>query len=577
MENTSSTTPPAQADENRNPAPFQAGAHRSKGNRFAPEVWAEIARRYPEGESATELAREFGMTPTAIYHQAAKGGWQKVRRMGSIAPPPESAHPLQRAMTLDDLSPLPPKKRIAHRVHHTPEALDMAVDYHNRLGWTGSKIFEEFGIKPGRLYVETARRRQTKTQCALGPPTFPPEPDPPPPPPPWKDIAHPAQLAPDGRWSTWLFQGGRGAGKTRAGAEWLAEQARDNPNGIYALVGATLHDVREVMIEGPAGLMSLPGLAGLKFESSRRRVVFPRGAMAYAFSAEEPRRLRGPQFDGAWADEFCAWQNPRETLENLRLGLRRGGDPRLVVTTTPRPIPELRTLRAEASCVVTQAGSAANADNLAPRFLENLLDLYANTTLAAQEIEGMLVDGDANAVWTAQTLLGVRGARPESFDRIIVAVDPPAGTNGSACGIIVAGRRGRRGYVLADLSVAGLSPLGWATRVADAARDWAAHAIVAEANQGGDMVRATLATAGAPCAIDLKRAQVSKKARATPVSALYERGRITHCGAFVQLEEEMMALDANRDGPFDRADALVWALAVLLLGDEGEGPWLRRL
>lgn len=502
------------------------------------------------GEAATALAAEFGMSPGTIRNRASARKWQ---RCGGG----------KRATR-------------AKRVHVSEDAWLQIYDLY-RNGSTASRIVELFGCTEDsvrkRLYVNGV----TKRDAAKPPIVFPPEPEPPPPPPPWTDIAHPAQLPPKGRWSTWLFQGGRGAGKTRAGAEWLAEQAEKTPNGIFALVGATLHDVREVMIEGPAGLMNLPGVAAPKFESSRRRLVFPGGALAYAFSAEEPRRLRGPQFDGAWADEFCAWQNPRETLQTLRLGLRRGSDPRLVVTTTPRPIPELRGLRAEPSCVVTQAGSAANADNLSPRFLEGLLDLYANTTLAAQEIEGMLVDGDAKAVWTAETLLGVRGVRPESFDRIIVAVDPPAGTNGSACGIIVAGRRGKRGYVLADRSVAGLSPLGWATRVSEAARDWAAHAIVAEANQGGDMVRATLATAGAPCTIDLVRAHIGKRGRATPVSALYERGRVTHCGAFVQLEEEMMALDANRDGPFDRADALVWALTVLLLDETGEGPWLRRL
>jgi phage terminase large subunit-like protein len=523
------------------------------GRGYAPEIWEEVRRRHEAGETAIALSKIFGMRPGTIHTRASAEKWQRCGGGERV-------------------------KR-ATRVHVSEPAWLQIYDLYER-GATASHIVGLFQCSESSVRKRLHRNGRSKTKSAKPPIEFPPEPEPPPPPP-WKDIAHPAQLSPAGRWSTWLFQGGRGAGKTRAGAEWLAAQANANPKGIFALVGATLHDVREVMIEGPAGLMNLPGLTGLRFESSRRRLIFPQGAVAYAFSSEEPRRLRGPQFDGAWADEFCAWQHPRDTLDTLRLGLRRGPDPRLVVTTTPKPIPELRALRAERSCVVTQAGSAANAGNLSPRFLEGLLEIYGDTTLAAQEIEGVLVDGHANAVWTPETLRGVRGRVPEAFDRIVVAVDPPAGTssgaNGSACGIIVAGRRGRRGYVLADHSVAGLSPLGWATRVSAAARDFGAQAIVAEANQGGDMVRATLATAGAPCAIDLVRAQVSKKARATPVAALYERGRITHCGAFVQLEEELMALDANRDVPFDRADALVWALTVLMLDDAGEGPWLRTL
>ncbi|HVK81305.1 MAG TPA: terminase family protein [Verrucomicrobiae bacterium] len=392
----------------------------------------------------------------------------------------------------------------------------------------------------------------------------------------WDEIAHDAQRAPALPWSTWLFQGGRGAGKTRAGAEWLAARAEASP-GIYALVGPTQHDVREVMVDGVSGLRNLPGRARPHFEKSRRRLLWPNGSVAYAFSAEEPERLRGPQFEAAWADEFCIWPKPAETLAILRMGLRLGDAPQLVVTTTPKAIPALRALRAEKSCVTTQAATFANAAHLAPTFLDGLHTLYGGTRLAAQELDGLLLDGDG-ALWRAEDLAAARGAKPAGLDRVVVGVDPPAGHDGAACGIVVAGKSGARAYVLADRSALGLSPLGWATRVAEAARDFGAAEIVAEANQGGDMVRATLASAGAPCAVRLVHASQGKRARAEPIAALYEQGRVTHCDAFGALEEELMALGvAESAGLLDRADALVWALSALMLGPVREGPRIRSL
>jgi phage terminase large subunit-like protein len=381
----------------------------------------------------------------------------------------------------------------------------------------------------------------------------------------WRAIAHAAQLPPPGAWATWLFQGGRGAGKTRAGAEWLAQQVAQTPGGAFALVGATLRDVREVMIDGPAGLMNLPHRPRPRFEAARGRLVFDNGAVAYAFSSQEPERLRGPQFHGAWGDEFCAWYQPQRTLDMVRFGLRRGDDPRLMLTTTPKPIQALRTLRAQASCALTQAPTSANAGNLSPHFYERLLDLYRTTNLAPQELEGLMVEGEG-ALWKAQDFESARGNRPESCDEVVVGVDPPAGVGGSACGIVVVGRRERRAYVLADASVRDASPLGWARAVAEAAAYWGARTVVAEANQGGHMVRATLASAEVRCAIRLVHARDGKRARAEPVAALYEQGRVTHCGPFPALEEEMMALgEAEMEGALDRADALVWALTALLV------------
>lgn len=392
----------------------------------------------------------------------------------------------------------------------------------------------------------------------------------------WRRRANEIQLPPEDPWRTWLLLGGRGSGKTWVGAGWLVEQAWRG--GRFALVGPSLHDVQEVMIEGPSGLRAQsPRALRFRHEKSRRRVVWNTGAEAHIFSAEDPDSLRGPQFHGAWADEFCAWRRPGEGLAMLRFGLRLGEDPRLVVTTTPRPIAALRALRAEASTVDTVLPTATNAHNLAPAFLDSLNAIYGGTRLAAQELEGLIVDGEG-ALWRAEDLARCRGARPPDFDRVIVAVDPPATATGDACGIVVAGRLGERAFVLADKTMKGLSPMGWARRAVETARDHGAAAIVAEANQGGEMVRGLLAQAEAPCPVRLVHARFSKRVRAEPVAALYERGLVVHCGAFPALEEELMALGCDEGGASpDRADALVWALTDLMLGRAVRRPRVRVL
>ena len=373
------------------------------------------------------------------------------------------------------------------------------------------------------------------------------------------------QAPPDEFWTTWLMLGGRGAGKTFAGARWITLNALWHPT--LALVGPTLHDVREVMIEGPSGLKAMGGpLFRPRWEASRRRLVWPNGATAYAFSAEDPDSLRGPQFHAAWADEFCAWPKPAETLAMLRFGLRLGEDPRLVVTSTPRPIRALKALMAEPGVALTRAGTAANAGNLAPAFLRTLETLYGGTRLAAQELDGIIVETDGG-LFRAEDLARCRTAKPARFDRVVVAVDPPATATGDACGIVVVGRRDDRAFVLADETARGLSPAGWAARAVAAARLWTADALVAEANQGGDMVRSVLAQAEPPCRIRLVKASVGKRARAEPVAALYAQGRVLHCGAFPMLEEELMALGSgDLEHSPDRADALVWAVSDLMLG-----------
>ncbi len=384
------------------------------------------------------------------------------------------------------------------------------------------------------------------------------------------------QWPPEGGWSTWLFLGGRGAGKTHAGADWIIRKA--TPDARIALVGATLNDVREVMIEGPSGLRALaPKTDRPTYFSSRRRLEWPSGAVAQAFSAEEPERLRGPQFDAAWCDEFCAWPSAGETLALLRLGLRRGSDPRLVVTTTPKPQAALRRLMAEPGVVVTRAATSANAGNLAPSFLQSLEALYGGTRLAAQELDGQVLDAPEGALWRAEDLQRVRVTRPDRWDCLVVAVDPPAGVDGDACGIVAVARIDDRAVVLEDASVGGLQPNAWARTAAEVAKRLGADRIVAEANQGGEMVRTILASQGCPCPVKLVHARVGKRLRAEPVAALYEQGRVGHAARFQRLEEELMALGApDLNHSPDRADALVWAITDLLITPRAE-PRIRML
>lgn len=390
---------------------------------------------------------------------------------------------------------------------------------------------------------------------------------------------HDHQVWPAGDWNTWLLLGGRGSGKTFAGAFWLNETAR-TPGLTLALVGPALHDVREVMVEGPSGLKAVAESGRRpRWEAGRKRLVWPNGTTAYAFSAEDADSLRGPQFHAAWADEYCAWRQPEAVLANLRFGLRRGARPRLTVTTTPRPIPALRRLMAEAGTATQRGATAENAAHLAPGFLAHLRALYAGTRLEAQEIEGLVVEGEG-ALFRAEDLARARGARPVETDRIVVAIDPPASAGGDACGIVVAGRSAGRAHVLADRTARGLSPAGWAARAAAAADEFDADLVLAEANQGGEMVRTLLSQAGCRTPIRLVHASRSKRARAEPVAALYEQGRVVHCGAFPALEEELMALGAGGSAVAgrspDRADALVWAVTHLLL-DRRRAPRLRAL
>ena len=397
----------------------------------------------------------------------------------------------------------------------------------------------------------------------------------------WDYRAREDQLAPGGDWRIWLLLGGRGAGKTRAGAEWVLEQVRAGKRRI-GIVAPTLSDAREVMLEGESGLLNC-GLPGERptYSPSRRMLEWPNGAVAHIFSAEDPESLRGPQFDAAWADEFCAWSHPAETLANLRLCLRLGNDPKLVMTTTPKPSVALRELLATPGLVISRARTADNSPNLAPSFLAAMLEAYGGTRRARQELDGEVVENLEDSLWPRELLEDCRVADAPEMERIVVAIDPPvtSGENADACGIVVCGVADGVGYVLHDGSEHGLSPRQWAEKAASLFEAWMADLIVVEVNQGGDMVKEMLAQVDDTLPVKDVVARRAKGRRAEPVAMLYEQGRIRHVGGFPALEDEMNLM--GRDGLLgkaspDRVDALVWGMTKLMLRKRAK-PGMRKL
>ncbi|ODA66845.1 Terminase-like family protein [Methyloligella halotolerans] len=409
----------------------------------------------------------------------------------------------------------------------------------------------------------------------------------------WPLWAREDQLAPGaaqggGDWTTWLMLGGRGAGKTRAGAEWvrsIAEAPREacqQPPRI-ALIGETFADARNVMVEGVSGLLAVhpPEMRPL-FEATKQRVTWPNGAVAQLFSAEDPEALRGPQFDAAWADELAKWRRPQDTWDMLQFGLRLGERPRQVVTTTPRPVPLIKALLADETCAVTRVATAANAINLAPRFLEAIVGKYRGTRLGRQELMAELLEDRPDALWPRALIEKARVNETPDLRRIVVAVDPPVTSGGKAdaCGIVVAGvSADGLGFVLKDRTVQGLSPAGWAKAALAAYHNGDADCIVAEVNQGGELVEAVLRQVDRSVPVRSVRASRGKFVRAEPVAALYEQGRVFHVGSLAELEDEMS--DFGPDGLSggrspDRVDALVWALTALML-QGGAEPRVRGL
>ncbi|MFZ5964700.1 DNA-packaging protein [Thalassococcus sp. BH17M4-6] len=391
------------------------------------------------------------------------------------------------------------------------------------------------------------------------------------------------QVPPEGDWRSWVILGGRGAGKTRAGAEWVrscVEGAKPLDAGQcrrVALVGETLDQVREVMIFGDSGILACsPPDRRPVWSATRKTLTWPNGAQAMAFSAHEPEALRGPQFDAAWVDELAKWKKGQATWDMLQFGLRLGDRPQVCVTTTPRNVAVLKALLDSPSTVVTHAATEANRANLAESFLEEVRARYDGTRLGRQELDGVLMDDVEGALWTRAGLEAVRSDRRDGFDRIVVAVDPPVtGRVGSdACGIVVVGARTRgapqdwHAVVLEDATVQGVGPLGWAQAAVSAMERWGADRLVAEVNQGGDMVETVLHQIDPLLPVTKVRATRGKVARAEPVAALYEQGRVGHLAGLGALEDQlckMSQLGYEGAGSPDRVDALVWALTDLLI------------
>lgn len=401
----------------------------------------------------------------------------------------------------------------------------------------------------------------------------------------WENFARNSQLAPPGDWRIWLIIAGRGFGKTRAGAEWVRAIAESDPNARIALVSASIAEARTVMVEGQSGILACyaPETRPV-FEPSLHRLKFPNGAQAQLFSSCEPESLRGPQHSHAWCDEIGKWPTGNEratkTWDNLLMGLRIGEFPRVAATTTPRAVPLLKRLigsAANGDVVVTRGSTYENAANLPDRFLSAIETEFSGSTLARQEIGGELIEDIEGALWSRSLIEASRETGNDFLHRrIVVAVDPPISASGDECGIIVAALGSDDiGRVLADCTVSVARPDEWARSVANAAESWKADRVIAEANQGGEMVKSVLLAASSTLPVKLVHASRGKVARAEPIAALYSAGRVRHLGNFPQLEDQLCGFLVGGEyaGPGrspDRGDALVWAMHELLLGQTSQ-------
>ena len=394
----------------------------------------------------------------------------------------------------------------------------------------------------------------------------------------WRGFhARPDQLPPDGDWIVWLILAGRGFGKTRTGAEWIRERVDGGHARSVALVAETYADARQVMVEGGSGLLACyadddPNRP--EYLPSQKKLVWPNGAVGLHFDAREPGQLRGPQFDAAWCDELAKWRYARETWDQLMFGLRLGDHPQVCVTTTPRPIELVRELVARAvrgdGVVVTKGRTLDNADNLAASFLREIRQRYEGTRLGRQELDAEILDDTPGALWTRRGLdENRRSEPPKEMKRIVVAVDPPitSAADSDECGIVVTGiGADGRGYVLADHSMAQATPDKWARRAIAALDEFEADLIVAEVNQGGEMVQSVIRSVRDAAPVKMVRASRGKHVRAEPIAALYEQGKVSHVGGFPALEDQMVMMTNNGfdgAGSPDRVDALVWGFTEL--------------
>lgn len=405
----------------------------------------------------------------------------------------------------------------------------------------------------------------------------------------WIAAARPAQITPAGNWRIWLILAGRGWGKTLTGVQDAAWYGIENGNSRIALVGPTAADCRDTIVEGASGLLTaLPPECVATWNRSLGEVILANGTRYKTFSAEEPERLRGPQFHRAYCDEIAAWSRP-ETFDQLMFCLRLGDDPRAVITTTPKPTALLRSLirRDGKDVLVTRGRTQENTANLAPGFVTELMDKYGGTRLGRQELDAELLDDLPGALWQRSNIDATRVRGPPEMIRIVVAIDPAVSTNEGSdeTGIVAAGKGiDGRWYVLADVS-GRYSPDGWATRAIALYKELGADRVIGEVNNGGEMIENTLRNIDRNVAYKAVRASKGKAIRAEPVAALYEQKRVSHCGAFPTLEDQLCIFTSDYDrtkmkySP-DRLDALVWAIHELAIeespGDNILEYWKQR-
>ena len=404
----------------------------------------------------------------------------------------------------------------------------------------------------------------------------------------WLQQARPKQLPPTEEWLTWLLMAGRGAGKTRSGAEEMWWGAVWEPQRI-AVVGPTLADVRKTCFEGESGLLNvipkslIKGFNRTSCEMWVHNVDGIGESYFVGYSSEEPERLRGPQHHRAWCDEMAAWRYIEETWDMLQFGLRLGDFPDVVVTTTPRPVGLVRKLLADPSTRISRESTFANEGNLPASFIKTVKEKYEGTRLGEQELHAKLLDDNPYALWNSVLLDATRRKKKQTdYQRIVVAVDPPitSGEDADECGIICAGKyKGPNDMdhadVLEDWSLKGQTPQGWATRAVSMYHFFKADCIVAETNQGGDMVESVIHNVDPNVPVKQVKATRGKVVRAEPVSMLYEQKRAHHIGRFAKLEDQMCDFTSDFDKDVfgyspDRVDALVWAMTELMIegGDE---------
>jgi len=380
----------------------------------------------------------------------------------------------------------------------------------------------------------------------------------------WDFWARPAQREPAGDWRYWLINAGRGFGKTRTGAEMVRAWAKRYR--YVNLIGATSDDARDIMIEGESGILAIcPRDERPEYRRHLSRLDWPSGCRSLIFTADKPARLRGKQHEKLWADELAAWRYAEDAWDQAMLGMRLGDSPQAIITTTPRPIKVLRDLIKDPHCVVTTGSTYENRANLADAFFDAIITKYEGTRLGRQELEAELLEDTPGALWHLAQLDALRVKAAPALKRIVVGVDPSATTTGDEAGIIVAGLGiDGHGYVLEDASLQA-SPHGWGSRAVTMYHAHQADRIVAETNNGGEMVELTIRTVDDKVSYKAVHASRGKRTRAEPIAALYEQGKVHHVGTLAKLEDEQCHWTPDDEESPNRMDAMVWALTELML------------